>query len=195
MSTATNFMKLSLPFYSFKLSTAKFPISLRTSYSNNAAVVLIKILPRGLLVESKKHVDPPEVEFRSPLEVPSGPNYRPPSIPPEVPEIPRTPEVDPSDTPLEFTTTDPPPLGRPKLDPGPDFPMPPLEPPPTGPEAPVPPPGRPPPPEVDPPLPPDLFPPLSTPPDYVPPPSIPPNIPPPIVPPDIPPTKGPSFVF
>ncbi|XWS13740.1 hypothetical protein CRYUN_Cryun36dG0064000 [Craigia yunnanensis] len=197
MSTAANLVKLSLPLYSFKSSTAKFPISQRTTNSNDAAATLIKLSPWRLLAERKNQgTEPPEVEFiRTPREVPSGPNYRPASVPPEVPEIPRTPEVDPSDTPLEFTTRDPPPLGRPRPDPGPDFPKPPLGPPPTGPEVPVPPPSRPSPPEVDPLLPPDLILPPSTRSDYVPPPFIPPEIPLPRIPPDIPPTKGPSFVF
>ncbi|XVF38314.1 hypothetical protein REPUB_Repub20aG0090600 [Reevesia pubescens] len=197
MSTASNLIKLSLPFYSFKSSTTKLPIPQRTTYSNNVASTLIKVSPWQLLAERKNQdTDPPELEFSTPKEFPSGPNYRPPSVPLEVPEISRTPEMDPSDTPLEFTTSDPPPLGRPNPDLGPDFPNPPLGPPPTGPEVvPVPPPGRQPPPEVDSPLPPDLVPPPSTPPDYVPPPSRPPDIPTPRIPPDIPPTKGPSFVF
>ena len=94
--------------------------------------------------------------------------------------------MDPSNTPLEFTTNDSPPLGHPKPDPSLDFPKPLLGPPPTGLEFPLPPPSRPSPFEVDLPLPPDLILHPSMPPDYVPPSSIPPDIPPPRIPPDIP---------
>ncbi|XVF66590.1 hypothetical protein PTKIN_Ptkin10aG0049500 [Pterospermum kingtungense] len=189
MSTAASLLKLSLPLCSFKSSTAKFPMSQRTANSNNAAAnaILIKLSPWRPLAERKNQVPPQEIVFRGPKEVPSGPNYSPPWVPPGVPQIPTTPEVDPSDTPPEFTTSDPPPLGRPKPDTDPDFPKPPLGPPPTGPEVPFPPPGKAPPP--------DIVPPPSTPPDHVPPPSIPPDISPPGIPPDIPPTKGPTFVF
>lgn len=190
MPTATSLLKLSfLPFYSPKSSTIRFPLSQRTANSKNATAILTKLSPWRLLAQNKNQLSPPQ-------ELPSNPNYSPPSVPPEVPEInPNPPELDPSDIPLEFTTTDPPPLGRPLPGPGPDFPMPPVGPPPTGPEVPVPPPGKPPPPEVDPPRPPDFVPPPSAPPDYVPPPSIPPDISPPGIPPDIPPPKGPTFVF
>ncbi|MFQ6632503.1 hypothetical protein Gotur_008509 [Gossypium turneri] len=186
MFTAPSFLKI-LPLFSFKSTTVKLPILPTTTKLSPPSSRRLRLLA--------------ESSFGVPREIVSGPKYRPLSVSPSPPEIPKTPEVDPSDAPLEFTTGDPPPLGRPGPDPGPDFPKPPLGPPPLGPPpvdpevVPLPPPGQKPPPEVDPPP--------STPPGNVPPPSIPPEIPTPSIPPDIPPPKspyipspkGPSFVF
>ncbi|GMI95954.1 hypothetical protein HRI_003264700 [Hibiscus trionum] len=180
--SATSILKLALPSYSFKSNITKLPVSVLLTTTNSNSTKLLSPPWRRILAERS---------FSASREVPSGPNYTSPPL--DALEIPGTTEMDPSDTPLEFTTTsDPPPLGRPTPETGPDFPKPPLGPPPTGPEVvPVPPPpSRKPPPEVDPPTPP------STPPDYVPPPSVPPEVPTPGIPPDIPPPpKGPSFVF
>ncbi|XP_016715870.1 proline-rich receptor-like protein kinase PERK9 isoform X4 [Gossypium hirsutum] len=171
MFTAPSFLKI-LPLFSFKSTTVKLPILPTTTKLSPPSSRRLRLLA--------------ESSFGVPREIVSGPKYRPLSVSPSPPEISKTPEVDPSDSPLEFTTGDPPPLGRPGPDPGPDFPKPPLGPPPVDPEVvPLPPPGQKPPPEVDPPP--------STPPGNVPPPSIPPEIPTPSIPPDIPPPKSPDI--
>ncbi|TYI12161.1 hypothetical protein ES332_A09G257500v1 [Gossypium tomentosum] len=165
MFTAPSFLKI-LPLFSFKSTTVKLPILPTTTKLSPQSSRRLRLLA--------------ESSFGVPMEIVSGPKYRPLSVSPSPPEIPKTPKVNPSDAPLEFTTGDPPPLGRPGPDPGPDFPNPPLGPPPVGPEV-VPLPQ----PEVDPPP--------STPPGNVPPPYIPPEIPTPSIPPDIPPPKSPDI--
>lgn len=106
----------------------------------------------------------------------------PPEFPPELPQVPFTPEIDPSSTPAEVHTN-PPPYTTPEPKPGPEFPRPPIPPQPD-PVPELPEPIIPPRPDPDIPLPkPDVVPPG---PDIVPPPSTPP--------PDICPPTGPYVV-
>ncbi|KAJ6903550.1 36.4 kDa proline-rich protein-like [Populus alba x Populus x berolinensis] len=127
---------------------------------------------------------PPEIPGKNPPEFPrrSNNNEYPPSVPPEVPELPSIPEIETS--PPDEGYIRPPRI--PELpNPGPDFPVPPL---PTPPDVPLPPPGTPWPP------PPDRLPP-KLPPDIIPPPAPPPpDIGPPLDTPDIKPPPGPYVV-
>nr|VDD37600.1 unnamed protein product [Brassica oleracea] len=123
-------------------------------------------------------IGPPEIQF--PEELPSRPSRGPEWALLEVPELPNTPEINPSETPPEVTTvpSDPPPVGPPQS-PDPEFPVPPLPSPPM-PDTPNPPaPERPPdvvPPNWEPPRPPDIVPPEIPPPGIDPPPPMGPTI-------------------
>ncbi|KAH7573864.1 hypothetical protein JRO89_XS03G0216800 [Xanthoceras sorbifolium] len=102
---------------------------------------------------------------KTPPEFPTeNPDYQPTTVPLEVPEIPKTPEVDdPIPPEVEITVPEPPSLGQ-WPNPAPDIPIPPPPPPPpTPPDNPLPPP-------------PPLKLPLDPSPDIIPPPSLPPNI-------------------
>ncbi|EEF45211.1 hypothetical protein RCOM_0910720 [Ricinus communis] len=133
---------------------------------------------------------PSEIPENNPPEFPRNPDESPPSIPLEVPQFPKVPEIETA--PPEVITEPP---NIPEIPtPGPDYPVPPQPTPPAPPDVPLPPPGAPrpqPPNRLPPRLPPD--------PDILPPPTYPPPDiqPPPDVPPEIRPPPGPyvSFVF
>ncbi|KAG6766170.1 hypothetical protein POTOM_030239 [Populus tomentosa] len=136
-----------------------------------------------LLVHNQSNI-PPEIPGKNPPEFlrRSNNNEYPPSVPPEVPELPSSPEIETS--PPDEGYIRPPRIPE-VPNPGPDFPVPPL---PTPPDVPLPPPGTPWPP------PPDRLP-HKLPPDIIPPPAPPPpDIDPPLDAPDIKPPPGPYLV-
>ncbi|XP_061993952.1 protein TRACHEARY ELEMENT DIFFERENTIATION-RELATED 7A-like [Rosa rugosa] len=127
-----------------------------------------------ILVHARLSDSPNEYPTRSPPEFsPPVPGFDRPSVPPEVPGISTSPEVDiPTTTPPEVSPY-PPPLD-PGPNPGPDFPVPPLKPPPV-PDVPRPFPDNPiPGPDRLPPQPPDIVPPPPPGPEIIPPPAPPP---------------------
>jgi hypothetical protein len=121
-----------------------------------------------LLVHNQSNI-PPEIPGKNPLEFLRrySNNNDPPSVPPEVPELLSSPEIETS--PPDEGYIRPPSI--PELpNPGPDFPVPPL---PTPPDVPLPPPGTPwppPPNRLPPQLPPDIIPPPAPPPPDIDPP-------------------------
>ncbi|XP_059446684.1 pollen-specific leucine-rich repeat extensin-like protein 3 [Corylus avellana] len=157
---SSNLVKRTIPFCSFSSSTVKAP-PLLLSYNPIFRKHPMRLSARLLANEAGRS---------------------PPEFPPEVPQVPFTPEIDPSSTPAEVHTN-PPPYTTPGPKPGPEFPRPPIPPQPD-PVPELPEPIIPPRPDPDIPHPkPDVVPPG---PDIVPPPSTPPQ--------DISPPTGPYVV-
>ena len=131
--------------------------------------------PQSRILHARLMDSPNEYPTRSPPEFsPPVPDFDQPSVPPEVPGISTSPEVDiPATTPPEVSPY--PPSIDPDPSPGPDFPVPPLKPPPApdvpgGPFPDNPIPG----PDILPPQPPDVVPPRPPGPEIIPPPAPPP---------------------
>jgi len=138
---SSNLMKRTIPFCSLSSAPAKAPPPLLLSYNPIF------------------HKSPTRLSARLVVNDPG-------KSPLEVPQVPSTPEIDPSSTPAEVNTN-PPPFATPEPKPGPEFPTPPVPPQPdTGPELPKPSI----PPRPDPEIPhPKPYVVLPDPPDYVPP--------------------------
>ncbi|KAJ9154245.1 hypothetical protein P3X46_027601 [Hevea brasiliensis] len=180
---SSNLKKKTIPFYTPNSITTKPPnhpsLVLSSAFSKGKILNsplhdkpnLISLVSRLLLVNDQSNY-PPEIPGKSPPEFPRRSNS-PPSIPPEVPELPNAPEIETGPPEVE---TQPPNIPEVPT-PGPDYSVPRLPTPPTPPDIPLPPPGtpRPSPPDQLPPrlpLDPDILPPLTHPPPDIPPPQI-----------------------